>query len=421
MVGIIAFALSTIVLILLLTQYQLPGIYVLILLLIWGFISSYGLYIFHRFEPVLGLFNMIRTERFNILIFKYSWLNEFITFLSRVSFNLMFGFLSYFLFPSNYRYKLIIYLTSMFTLLILSLMYHIAISKFYEVRSLESSISLPGLIFVMSGIVGWFVYSVITGFWRLITELNTQGQVTSTIVSPLIPGITLPFVESVIALGFVMVVHELAHAVVAISRNINIKSTGLVTYGGLPVGAFVEPDEYEFSELQDKVAKVDILLAGVGINLFFSMIFFLMFWGFYLVTEPQAIKGVCISDDVIQGKIVIIKTIDGQPCATAFLKNDSVLDTNYGQFVLQRYVKYAPLPSSPLTAFYDNNVIEFIYNLLFMLFAINTIVAITNIFPVYFLDGGQVINTVFGPYASKILSLTTGALLLLILMSVIFK
>ncbi len=420
MVGIIAFILSTFVLILLLIQYQLPGIYLLLIILIWGVISSYGIFIFHRFEPVMGIFNMIRTDRFNITILKYRWLNDFITFLSRVSFNIMFGFLSYFLFPSNYKHKFIVYITSLFTLLVLSLMYQIALSKFYYVQSTGTNI-IAGLLLVLFGIVGWFLYSIIIGFRRVLSELDAQGYVSSNMVTPLIPGITLPFIESIIALGFVMIVHELAHAVIAVSRNINIKSTGLITYGGIPVGAFVEPDEQEFSEFQDREAKLDILLAGVGINIFFSMVFFLMFWGFYLITEPYTIKGACISNDVIKDKIVIIKTIDGQPCVNAFFKNDSVLDTNYGKFVLDRYVKYAPLPSSSLTAIYDNPILEFIYNILFMLFSINLIVGITNMLPLYLLDGGQVIKTVFDQHSNKILTFTTSIFLLLIVISVIFK
>lgn len=423
MVGYIAFLLATLVLIKIIIELSLPGFYVLLLLAIWGVISSYGLYIFYRAEPVLGVFNMLRTEKFNSYIFKYLWLSEFITFLARLSFNIMFGFLSFFLYPGGYRYKFIIYISSLVLLLIVSVMYQIALAKFYVIRNNDNSvdINLSVLLLIFSGVIGWFITSIVNGLIKITREIESQGYVSSQMITPLIPGLTLPLFESIIALGFVMIVHELAHAIIAINKNINIKSTGLVTYGGLPVGAFVEPDELEFQNMKNKQDKLDILLAGVGVNLFFSLIFFLAFWMFSIISAPYSIVGACISDDIIEGKTVIIKKIDGVPCINAFFRNDSLLETNFGNFVMNRYVKYAPLPNNPIYKIYDNELFKFINNILFMLFALNLIVAITNIFPVYFLDGGQVIQTVFQKQGAKILALTTGALLILILISVILK
>ncbi|MCS7122598.1 MAG: site-2 protease family protein [Candidatus Micrarchaeota archaeon] len=424
MVGFIAFLLATFIIIKLLIDLSLHPILNIIILLVWGFISSYSLYIFYRAEPVLGIMNMFRTLEYNQAIARFSWLGDFIVFLSRVAFNIMFGFLSIFLFPQQYRYKVLIYITSMVLLLILGMMYNVAMSKFINPPPQDRSqgISISGIVLVLTGIIGWFTLSVVLGFSRLLQELENQGHTTTQIVTPLIPGITLPFLESLIALGFVMVIHELAHAVIALRNNIPLKSTGLITYGAIPVGAFVEPDEKIFQTMQDRAGKIDILMAGVGVNIFFALVFFLMFWIFLTLTTPLAVTGSCVSNDIIPGKYVVIKKIDGVPCVNAFLSNNSTLETNHGTFVMNRYVKYSPLPSNSIFRIYDNFVLDFIYNLLFMLFALNLIIAITNMFPIYFIDGGQTLTTVLeGHKGELLLKIFTIALLSIILVSIVLS
>ncbi len=371
----------------------------------------------------MGLFNMIRTVRFNNIIKDFIWLSEFITFLSRIAFHVMFGFLGIFLFPQKYKHRILTYLTSIMLMFIIAIMYQIALSKFVITNSTSYSppISLSSLILLLSGVIGWFVFSLLNGFLRLWREISLEGQVSSTIVSPLIPGITLPFLESIFALGFVMIVHELAHAVIAMRYNIPIRSTGLITYGAIPVGAFVEPDDDQFKNLTESSKKTDILLAGVGVNLFFSMIFFLVLWVFLILTEPFSIVGACISNDVIPDKYVIIKKIDGVPCTAAFLNNDSILETNYGNFQLNRYVKYSPLPSNSIFRIYDNPFLDFLYNLLFMLFSLNLIISITNMFPVYFIDGGQVLETILKDRGRILLKILSFSLIMLIFISILFR
>lgn len=423
MVGYIAIFLATSILIKILIDLSISSLLALILLGIWGFLSAYSLYIFYRAEPVMGLFNMIRTVRFNNIIKDFIWLSEFITFLSRIAFHVMFGFLGIFLFPQKYKHRILTYLTSIMLLFIIAIMYQIALSKFVITNnpSYSPPISLSSLILLLSGVVGWFVFSLLNGFLRLWREISLEGQVSTTIVTPLIPGITLPFLESIFALGFVMIVHELAHAVIAMKYNIPIRSTGLITYGAIPVGAFVEPDDDQFKNLTESSKKTDILLAGVGVNLFFSMIFFLVLWIFLILTEPFSVVGACISNDVIPDKYVIIKKIDGVPCTAAFLNNDSILETNYGDFQLNRYVKYSPLPSNSIFRIYDNPFLDFLYNLLFMLFTLNLIISITNMFPVYFIDGGQVLETILKDRGRILLKILSFGLIMLIFVSILFR
>ena len=98
----------------------------------------------------------------------------------------------------------------------------------------------------------------------------------------LLPGVNLPLFEGVIALAIVMVVHEGAHAVLARIAKVPILSSGIVLFGIIPVGAFVEPDEKKLSKVEES-KQTRVLVAGATSNLFTSCAFFLMFMGVVMV------------------------------------------------------------------------------------------------------------------------------------------
>jgi len=76
-------------------------------------------------------------------------------------------------------------------------------------------------------------------------------------VSPLLPtvssegpgfffpgtGIFIPLWQAVIAIVLLLVPHEFAHGLLARTHKIRLKSSGILTAGPLPIGAFVEPDD----------------------------------------------------------------------------------------------------------------------------------------------------------------------------------
>ena len=82
----------------------------------------------------------------------------------------------------------------------------------------------------------------------------------------ILPGINLPLFEGALALLIVMIVHEGSHGVLAVLRKIKIKSTGIVLFGFLPLGAFVEPDEDQLLKSKSKY-KSDVFVAGPTANL----------------------------------------------------------------------------------------------------------------------------------------------------------
>ncbi|MEM2908569.1 MAG: site-2 protease family protein [Candidatus Bilamarchaeaceae archaeon] len=92
----------------------------------------------------------------------------------------------------------------------------------------------------------------------------------------LLPGVNLPFLEGLLALVVILVVHEGAHAVLARMANVPINSSGIVLLGIIPVGAFVEPDEKVLSEITQK-EQTRVYVAGSTANFITAIIFFVLF------------------------------------------------------------------------------------------------------------------------------------------------
>jgi len=77
-------------------------------------------------------------------------------------------------------------------------------------------------------------------------------------ISPMLPGVKdgeiglgflgyneifIPIWYGIIALIVLLTSHEISHGILTCVHKINLKSTGLLTFGIIPIGAFVEPDE----------------------------------------------------------------------------------------------------------------------------------------------------------------------------------
>jgi Zn-dependent protease len=87
--------------------------------------------------------------------------------------------------------------------------------------------------------------------------------------------------SGIIALLLLLIVHEGGHGIVALSSEIPVDSCGLVLFGPLPIGAFVEPDE-EKLEKSEVAKKNAVLLAGSGFNAIFAILCFFILLAFHL-------------------------------------------------------------------------------------------------------------------------------------------
>ena len=84
----------------------------------------------------------------------------------------------------------------------------------------------------------------------------------------MLPGINplLPIVYGWIAIVFAIVVHEGAHGVIARNVGLNVKSSGLLFFLFVPIGAFVDVDEEQIKKAKPRSA-LKVMAGGVGANI----------------------------------------------------------------------------------------------------------------------------------------------------------
>ncbi len=133
--------------------------------------------------------------------------------------------------------------------------------------------SLTLAIGLTTGLLGLGVISLAYSTLGILTVKTAPSA-----VAPVVPGVTIPLWEGLIALAIVVAVHELSHGILARVVNLKIHSSGLLLLGFLPIGAFVEPDERAFSKLALE-KKRRILIAGTTSNFVFFLIFIALYAG----------------------------------------------------------------------------------------------------------------------------------------------
>ncbi|MCE4627883.1 MAG: site-2 protease family protein [Desulfurococcales archaeon] len=92
--------------------------------------------------------------------------------------------------------------------------------------------------------------------------------------SPIIPGVTISWVDSIyimLAIGVAAFFHELSHAYVSRAMGIRVKDAGVALFLFIPA-AFVEPDEEEMKKAPLR-KRIPVYSAGVGANIVLAVIF----------------------------------------------------------------------------------------------------------------------------------------------------
>ncbi len=150
--------------------------------------------------------------------------------------------------------------------------------------------------------IGGFFFTILLGILyygfhigSLLVQFLIFGQQAITAAQPggtlILPGINLPLLEGVLALAVVLVVHEGSHAVLSRIASIPLLSSGIVLFGIIPVGAFVEPDEKELVK-KSAVKQTRILVAGSAANFTASLLLFLPFLAaLFLKPFPSGLAG----------------------------------------------------------------------------------------------------------------------------------
>ncbi len=138
-----------------------------------------------------------------------------------------------------------------------------------------------GVLFFMIALLGLsaseIAYSIMYAVSRAVATGNpsSYASLSSQVpgIAPIIPGLTIPLFSGVLALAVVLVVHEFSHGVLARIAKIRLKSMGILPFGIIPVGAFVEPDEKQVEKL-DKKKQNSIFVAGISSNFLMTFLFF---------------------------------------------------------------------------------------------------------------------------------------------------
>jgi membrane-associated protease RseP (regulator of RpoE activity) len=218
----------------------------------------------------------------------------------------------------------------------------------------------------------------------------------------LLPGINLPFLEGVLALAIVLVVHEGCHAVLARIARIPILSSGLVLFGIIPVGAFVEPDEKRLAGLEQG-KQTRVIVAGPTANLLTSIAFLALFLAFFNLTASLRETGLLVYSGMEPG--TVIYSINDIPVGQLNASNLSLpanstvhMSTNLGDVTRTTDAKggmditYTTITRSTLATKFKIPGLEFIYTLLGLTLSLNFCVGAVNILPAPLFDGGRLID-----------------------------
>jgi membrane-associated protease RseP (regulator of RpoE activity) len=160
------------------------------------------------------------------------------------------------------------------------------------------------LVYLMPIIAGLAIYIFLS---QLLVLFSPRGQQVSTVIrsiGPLanlgIPGINpyLPIVYGWIALIVAIVLHEAAHGVVARSLGLSVKSSGLLFFLFIPVGAFVEVDDNQLVNAKFRDSS-RVLGAGAGINfLLAAFCLLILIFGVVPSMAPKA-NGIAVVSVVV--------------------------------------------------------------------------------------------------------------------------
>ncbi len=193
-------------------------------------------------------------------------------------------------------------------------------------------------VFVAIAGVGFVLYLFLPYLYLMITSPST----TFPAVAPLFPvsisihGIPVlvgvPILYILIAIIVLAALHEASHGVVALSKNIKIKSTGFgFLFGVLPL-AFVEPDEKKIIKAK-RLDRLRIFSAGAFTNVVLGFLFL----GLYLVLSHFIVSANMVSYSPYY--LDVSTVINNSPASAVNLPvNSTVSEINGNKFYSEQQV-----------------------------------------------------------------------------------
>ncbi len=254
-------------------------------------------------------------------------------------------------------------------------------------------------------IVGGIVYYGLYVFQNLVSSIFFHTNAIANTAAGgdlLLPGVNLPFLEGVLALAIVMIVHEGAHAVLSRIAKVPILSSGIVLFGIIPIGAFVEPDEKKLAQAEQG-KQTRVLVAGPTANLVFSGVFFMLFAAMFFSTSGMREGAIFVESGLPSPALVY--EIQHQPVDSINFTNFSLpadtnitLTTNKGEIVKatnstgKMGIMFVQVSKDSIFARYTDPALQFVYTLLGLCMALNFVVGTVNILPVPLFDGYRLLD-----------------------------
>lgn len=250
---------------------------------------------------------------------------------------------------------------------------------------------------VISALISTFIYGT-----KAIQNTQPGGTF-------LLPGINLPLFEGIAALAIILVVHESAHAILARIGKIPVKSSGLVLFGVIPIGAFVEPDEVELKKAPS-VPQSRVIIAGTAANFLTCIVLFGLWFVVFSTTQGFRDTGLLVTP--AQGSTLeagtVIYGVNGLQTTNlsdlAQVKNtiganeSIILSTDAGNRELvtdkdgRIGVLLVPVGKNTVVAKFKVPFLGSVYTLLGLAFVLNFIIGSINLLPLPFFDGYRMLE-----------------------------
>ncbi|MBU1198024.1 site-2 protease family protein [Candidatus Micrarchaeota archaeon] len=239
---------------------------------------------------------------------------------------------------------------------------------------------------------------------RILTSPESAAGVTL-----IVPGVTVPW-EGIIAIIIAAGVHEIAHGILCRVEKLEVKNSGAIFLGVLPIGAFVEPNEEKMKRI-DVHKKRRILVAGTTSNFFLFLIFTLLtqIVAFGLIGMTNHIQVVGVAEEgsafgILEENEVIV-AIQGIPVKSSNELVNEVQKFEAGAFVplttnlgekhvrlmegkkMGIFLQDAPSPSNAFVF----GLLMFVFIVFNLTALINFALAVINILPIFLTDGYRMV------------------------------
>ena len=192
-------------------------------------------------------------------------------------------------------------------------------------------------------VAGFGLYLISNSILILLTkpEAREAGRQLGPQAYLLLPGINpyLPILYGWVGIIAAIMVHEGAHGVIARSLGFRVKSSGLLFFLVIPIGAFVDVDEEQLEEAQPK-DSVRVMAGGPGANIALALI---CIFGVLIITSGlsplvdglyigSVLEGMPAEDAGLLVGDVIVK-VDDQPVLTLDGFRSALEDRSPGDIV----------------------------------------------------------------------------------------